>query len=107
MKFYELSAAISESVNYLAVPFVTFGIVCLRSMYYGGKRWYTILTEAFLFAIISRVLLPVAVDFYVTFLKISEIKAFDYAFLTCITIGFIGIETLSDKLKRFINESKK
>ena len=82
MKFYELSAAFSESFNLIAVPVVTFAIVCLRSMYYGGKRWYTVIVEALLFAIVSRVLLPVAIDFYVTAMQFSPQKAFDYSFLT-------------------------
>lgn len=104
MKLFELSAAASEALNYIAVPCVTFSIVCLRSMYYGGKRWYTVIIEALLFAIVSRVLLPVAIDFYQSVLKISTQTAFDYAFLTCISIGFVGIETLSNVLKNWVNK---
>jgi lambda family phage holin len=104
MKLYELGAAASDVTNYILVPCVTFAIVCLRGAYYGGKKWYTVLIEALLFAIVSRVLLPVAIEFYQSFFKVSSQSAFDYAFLTCISIGFVGIETLSNALKNWINK---
>ena len=104
MRLFELSAAASETFNYISVPCVTFAIVCLRSMYYGGKRWYTVIVEALLFAIVSRVLLPVAIDFYQSILDLNSQSAFDYAFLTCISIGFVGIETMSNVLKNWVNK---
>lgn len=103
MKLYELSASMSESLQFLLVPIATFSIVCLRAMYYGGKRWYTVVIEGLLFAIVSRVLLPVATDFYITVMGIKADSAFDYAFLTCISIGFVGIEAMSNVLNRWVN----
>lgn len=103
MKLFEFGAVLGDTYNLIVVPCVTALIVFGRGLYYNKKSKLAMLIEALLFAVASRVMLPVGIDLGVRF-GLSQQSAFDYSFLACITIGFLGIETVSNYLKKWANK---
>ncbi|MBK7052219.1 MAG: phage holin family protein [Rhodoferax sp.] len=96
-----LESALDELAKMLLVPAMTFAIVMLRGWYQGKKRWPARIVEATLFAVIARVMMPAATELYMQIWHISPQSAYDYAFMTCIIAGFIGVDTLSDAAKNY------
>lgn len=96
-----LESALDELAKMLLVPAMTFAVVMLRGWYQGKKRWPSRIVEATLFAVIARVMMPAATELYMQIWHISPQSAYDYAFMTCIIAGFIGIDTLSDAAKNY------
>ena len=96
-----LESALDELAQVLLVPAMTFVVVMLRGWYQGKKRWPARIVEATLFAVIARVMMPAATELYMQIWHISPQSAYDYAFMTCIIAGFIGIDTLSDAAKNY------
>jgi len=106
MRLFDLGAIVDELCRSLAVPAMTFTVVVLRGWYHGRKPWLARIVEATLFAIIAKILMPAAMTFYVTSLKVSAVAAYDYAFMTCIIVGFVGVDTLSDAAKSYFGGRK-
>lgn len=96
-----LESALDELAKMLLVPAMTFAVVMLRGWYQGKKRWPSRIVEATLFAVIARVMMPAATELYMQIWHISPQSAYDYAFMTCIIAGFIGVDTLSDAAKNY------
>lgn len=103
VKLFEVGAIIGDGYNLIVVPCVTALIVGCRALYYGKKTKLAVLIEALLFAIASRVMLPVGIDVGIR-CGLTPQSAFDYSFLACITVGFLGIETVSEFLKKWANK---
>jgi len=101
MKARSLESAVDELCRMLLVPAMTFSVVMLRGWYQGRKRWPARIVEATLFAVIARVMMPAATELYMQIWHISPQSAYDYAFMTCIIAGFIGVDTLSDAAKNY------
>jgi len=101
MKARSLESAVDELCRMLLVPAMTFAVVMLRGWYQGRKRWPARIVEATLFAVIARVMMPAATELYMQIWHISPQSAYDYAFMTCIIAGFIGVDTLSDAAKNY------
>ena len=106
MRLFDISAIIDEACKAFLVPAMTFAVVILRGWYHGRKPWTARIIEAFLFAIVAKILMPAAMTFYVTALKVSVTAAYDYAFMTCIIVGFVGVDTLSDAAKTYFGGQK-
>jgi len=96
-----LESALDELAKMLLVPAMTFAVVMLRGWYQGKKRWPARIVEATLFAVIARVMMPAATELYMQIWHVSPQSAYDYAFMTCIIAGFIGVDTLSDAAKNY------
>lgn len=96
-----LESALDELAKMLLVPAMTFAVVMLRGWYQGKKRWPARIVEATLFAVVARVMMPAATELYMQIWHISPQSAYDYAFMTCIIAGFIGVDTLSDAAKNY------
>ncbi len=92
---------IDELCRALLVPAMTFAIVILRGWYQGKKRWPARIIEATMFAIVAKILMPAAQAFYAQVIGAPSQVAYDYAFMTCIIVGFVGIDTLSDAAKNY------
>ena len=101
MKVRSLESAADELCRMLAVPAMTFAIVIMRGWYQGRKRWPARIIEATLFAAVAKVLMPAATALYMQMWGVNAQSASDYAFMSCIIIGFIGIDTLSDAAKNY------
>jgi len=96
-----LESALDELAKMLLVPAMTFAVVMLRGWYQGKKRWPARIVEATLFAVIARVMMPAATELYMQIWHVSPQSAYDYAFMTCIIAGFIGVDTLSDAARNY------
>ena len=96
-----LESALDELAKMLLVPAMTFAVVMLRGWYQGKKRWPSRIVEATLFAVIARVMMPAATELYMQIWHISPQSAYDYAFMTCVIAGFIGVDTLSDAARNY------
>lgn len=96
-----LESALDEIAKMLLVPAMTFAVVMLRGWYQGKKRWPARIIEATLLAIIAKILMPAAMAFYMTALKVPPQYAYDYAFMTCIIVGFVGVDTLSEAARNY------
>ncbi len=96
-----LESTFDELCRMVLVPMLTFLIVVLRGWYQGKKRWPARIIEATLFAVVAKILMPAAQGFYSQFLGSPQQVAYDYAFMTCIGMGFIGIDTLSEAAKNY------
>ena len=101
MRLYDFGGIIDEFCRSLVVPIATFAIVILRGWYQGRKRWPAHIIEATLFAIVAKILMPAAQAFYGQVLQAPPQYAYDYAFMTCIIVGFIGVDTLSEAAKNY------
>ena len=101
MRLYDFGGVIEEMCRALLVPVVTFAIVILRGWYQGRKRWPARIIEATLFAIVAKILMPAAQAFFVSVLKTPPQYAYDYAFMTCIIVGFVGVDTLSEAARNY------
>ena len=101
-----LESALDELAKMLLVPAMTFAVVMLRGWYQGKKRWPSRIVEATLFAVIARVMMPAATELYMQIWHISPQSAYDYAFMTCIIAGFIGVDTLSDAAKNYFGGNR-
>lgn len=101
VRVYDFGGIIDELFRSLLSPAMTFAIVILRGWYQGKKRWPARIIEATLFAVVAKILMPAAQDFYSQFLGAPQQVAYDYAFMTCIVLGFIGIDTLSEAAKNY------
>lgn len=101
VRVYDFGGVIDELCRALLVPAMTFAIVILRGWYQGKKRWPARIVEATLFAVIARVMMPAATELYMQIWHISPQSAYDYAFMTCIIAGFIGVDTLSEAAKNY------
>jgi len=101
VRVYDFGGGIDELFRSLLAPAMTFAIVILRGWYQGKKRWPARIIEATLFAVVAKILMPAAQDFYSQFLGAPQQVAYDYAFMTCIVLGFIGIDTLSEAAKNY------
>ena len=101
MRLYDFGGVIDELCRSLIVPMATFAIVILRGWYNGKKRWPARIIEATLFAIVAKILMPAAMAFYMTALKVPPQYAYDYAFMTCIIVGFVGVDTLSEAARNY------
>ena len=96
-----LESALDELANMLLVPAMTFAVVMRRGWDQGKKRGPARIVEATLLAVIARVMMPAATELYMQIWHISPQSAYDYAFMTCIIAGFIGVDTLSDAAKNY------
>ncbi len=101
VRAYDFGGIIDELFRSLLAPAMTFAIVILRGWYQGKKRWPARIIEATLFAVVAKILMPAAQDFYSQFMGAPQQVAYDYAFMTCIVMGFIGIDTLSEAAKNY------
>lgn len=101
VRVYDFGGIIDELFRSLLSPAMTFAIVILRGWYQGKKRWPARIIEATLFAVVAKILMPAAQDFYSQFLGAPQQVAYDYAFMTCIVMGFIGIDKLSEAAKNY------
>ncbi len=101
VRYYDFGGVIDELFRSLLSPAMTFAIVILRGWYQGQKRWPARIIEATLFAVVAKILMPAAQDFYSQFMGAPQQVAYDYAFMTCIVMGFIGIDTLSEAAKNY------
>ena len=101
VRVYDLGGVIDELCRALLVPAMTFAIVILRGWYQGKKRWPARIIEATLFAVVAKILMPAAQAFYAQAMGAPQQVAYDYAFMTCIIVGFVGIDTLSEAAKAY------
>lgn len=101
VRVYDLGGVVDELCRALAVPAMTFAIVILRGWYQGKKRWPARVIEATLFAIVAKIIMPAAQAFYTQAMGAPQQVAYDYAFMTCIIVGFIGVDTLSEAAKNY------
>ena len=101
MKARSFESVVDELCRMLLVPAMTFAIVILRGWYQGRKRWPARIIEATLFAVVAKVLMPAATALYMQLWGVNAQSAYDYAFMSCIIIGFIGVDTLSDAAKHY------
>ena len=101
MKARSFESAVDELCRMMLVPVATFAIVILRGWYQGRKRWPARIIEATLFAIVAKILMPAAQAFFVSVLKTPPQYAYDYAFMTCIIVGFVGVDTLSESARNY------
>lgn len=101
MRVYDFGGVIDELRRALLVPAMTFATVILRGWYQGKKRWPSRIIEATMFAIVAKILMPAAQAFYAQVIGAPPQVAHDYAFMTCIIVGFVGIDTLSEAAKNY------
>lgn len=101
VRVYDFGGAIDELRRALLVPAMTFAVVILRGWYQGKKRWPSRIIEATMFAIVAKILMPAAQAFYAQVIGAPPQVAYDYAFMTCIIVGFVGIDTLSEAAKNY------
>lgn len=101
VRVYDFGGVTDELCRALLVPAMTFAIVILRGWYQGKKRWPARIIEATMFAIVAKILMPAAQAFYAQVIGAPPQVAYDYAFMTCIVMGFIGIDTLSEAAKNY------
>jgi len=101
MKIRTLESVVDEMFRALMVPMLTFAVVILRGWYQGKKRWPARFIEGALFAITAKIQMPAAQAFYIQIINAPPQYAYDYAFLTCIMVGFVGVDTLSDAAKNY------
>lgn len=101
VRVYDFGGAIDELRRALLVPAMTFAVVILRGWYQGKKRWPSRIIEATMFAIVAKILMPAAQAFYAQVIGAPPQVAYDYAFMTCIIAGFVGIDTLSEAAKNY------
>lgn len=101
VRVYDFGGVIDELRMALLVPAMTFAVVILRGWYQGKKRWPSRIIEATMFAIVAKILMPAAQAFYAQVIGAPPQVAYDYAFMTCIIAGFVGIDTLSEAAKNY------
>lgn len=101
VRVYDFGGGIDELFRSLLAPAMTFAVVILRGWYQGKKRWPARIIEATMFAIVAKILMPAAQAFYAQVIGAPPQVAYDYAFMTCIVLGFIGIDTLSEAAKNY------
>lgn len=101
VRVYDLGGVVDELCRALLVPAMTFAIVILRGWYQGKKRWPARIIEATLFAVVAKIMMPAAQAFYTQAMGAPQQVAYDYAFMTCVIVGFIGVDTLSEAAKNY------
>jgi len=87
-----MGGAFDEIGRAAVAPLLTFVTAIARSIYYGRKRWPARLIEGVLLALATVAIRPALV-----YVGMSD----DMAVFFGVAMGFIGVDTLSEWLKRW------
>lgn len=87
-----MGSAFDEITRAALAPFLTFITAVARSMYYGRKRWPSRLMEGVLLALATVAIRPALV-----YVGMSD----DMAVFFGVAMGFVGMDTLSEWIKRW------
>mgnify|MGYP000196171804 FL=1 len=94
MRLNDLGGAADEISRAALAPILTFITAVARSMYYGRKRWPSRMMEGVLLALATVAIRPALV-----YVGMSD----DMAVFFGVAMGFVGVDTLSDWIKRWGN----
>lgn len=87
-----MGGAFDEITRAALAPFLAFITAVARSMYYGRKRWPSRIIEGVLLALVTVAIRPAMV-----YVGMSD----DMAVFFGVAIGFVGVDTLSEWIKRW------
>lgn len=87
-----MGGAFDEVSRAAVAPILTFVTAIARSMYYGRKRWPARIIEGVLLALATVAIRPALV-----YIGMSD----DMAVFFGVAMGFVGVDTLSEWLKRW------
>lgn len=87
-----MGGAFDEAGRAAVAPILAFVTAIARSMYYGRKRWPSRLIEGVLLALATVAIRPALV-----YVGMSD----DMAVFFGVAMGFVGVDTLSEWLKRW------
>lgn len=92
MRLNDLGGAADEIARAAVAPVLAFLTAIARSMYYGRKRWPSRIMEGVLLALATVAIRPALV-----YIGMND----DMAVFFGVAMGFVGVDTLSDWLKRW------
>lgn len=92
MRLNDLGGAADEIARAAVAPILAFLTAIARSMYYGRKRWPSRIMEGVLLALATVAIRPALV-----YIGMSD----DMAVFFGVAMGFVGVDTLSDWIKRW------
>lgn len=87
-----MGGAFDEVSRAAVAPILAFVTAIARSMYYGRKRWPSRIMEGVLLALGTVAIRPALV-----YIGMSD----DMAVFFGVVMGFVGVDTLSDWIKRW------
>jgi lambda family phage holin len=87
-----MGGAFDEVSRAAVAPILTFVTAIARSMYYGRKRWPARIIEGVLLALATVAIRPALV-----YIGMSD----DMAVFFGVAMGFVGVDTLSEWLKKW------
>lgn len=87
-----MGGAFDEVSRAAVAPILTFVTAIARSMYYGRKRWPSRIIEGVLLALATVAIRPALV-----YIGMSD----DMAVFFGVAMGFVGVDTLSEWLKKW------
>ncbi len=94
MRLNDIGGAFDEIIRAAVAPILAFVTAIARSVYYGRKRWPARLIEGVLLALLTVAIRPALV-----YIGMSD----DMAVFFGVAMGFVGVDTLSDWIKRWGN----
>lgn len=95
MRLNDLGGTFDEMARAAVAPLLAFITAMVRSTYYGRKRWPSRLLEGILLALVTVAIRPALV-----YLGMTD----DMAVFFGVAMGFIGVDALSEWLKKWADK---